>query len=76
MLLKQNYEQRRTKKIKQSPVVPHEGFVVSDHFQRVLQLPTVTAVILEAGQIPEILTKIIGETKRATNLPAKIGSLL
>ena len=39
------------------PGVPHQGLVVSDQLQGVLQLPAVATEVLEARQIPE------GETR-------------
>jgi len=32
-----------------APIVPHEGFVVPDHLQGVLELPAVATVVLETG---------------------------
>ena len=58
------------------PVIPHERFVVSDHLQRVLELPAVATVIFEARQIPKILKCNDPRQYRIRVLPAEVRSLL
>jgi len=51
-----------------APVVPHERFVVSDHLQRVLELPAVAAVIFKARQIPAEVRSLLQEAITAESI--------
>jgi len=51
-----------------APVIPHERFVVSDHLQRVLELPAVATVIFEARQIPAEIRSLLQEAVAAEGI--------
>ena len=45
-----------------APVIPHKRFMVSNYLQRMLNLPTIAAIILKAGYIPAEIRTLFQKT--------------